>query len=240
MDEHEWARRLRAGIGDRRLWRLRSKTAIATALDLIAVGNEMSGAMADASTGDATDAVGCLLRMGGELLFAAARLLSEGEHYAGCALLRQVTEIEYLTWTIREKHRSAVDWLRSTHAERMKVFAPAQLRKTSKGRFLDKDYQDHCEQGGHPTIRGIPLLGGKNEAVGQLFLVDLLTHSWRTWDQVAAWSREYPRASKAVAVRGDRISWRLHDWGTGDPIYKLMVERYPEEQRGLSPPRDAC
>jgi len=83
MDEHEWARRLRAGMGGRHLWRLRYKTAIATAVDLLAVGNEMSGAMTDAIMGDASDAVGCLLRMAGELLFAAARLLSEGEHYAG-------------------------------------------------------------------------------------------------------------------------------------------------------------
>ena len=77
--------------------------------------------MAAANAGDATDAVGSMLRMAGELLFAAARLLSKGEHYAGCALLRQVTEIEYLTWAIKEKHRSAVDWLKSTHAERMKI-----------------------------------------------------------------------------------------------------------------------
>lgn len=123
------------------MWRLRRKTAIATAVDVIAVGDDMSGAMVDASTGDATNAVGCLLQMAGELLYAAARLLSDGEHYAGCALLRQVTEIEYLTWAIKEKHR-----------------------------------------------------------------------------QVAAWSREFPRASKAVAARRHRISWHLHDWGQQDPI----------------------
>ena len=60
MDDHEWARRLRAGIGGRRLGSLRHKTAIATAVDLLAVGNrDVPSAMAAANTGDATDAVGC-------------------------------------------------------------------------------------------------------------------------------------------------------------------------------------
>ncbi len=230
MDEREWAERLRAGMGGRHLWRLRYKTAIATALDLIAVGKQMSGTLADERTVDDTYAVGCLLQMAGELLLASAGLLSNGQQYAGAALLRQITEIEYLTWAIKEKDRSAIDWLKSTHAQRRKEFGPAQLRRTSKGRFLDKDYQDHCEQGGHPTIRGIPLLGGKNKGIGQLFLVDLLTHSWRTWDQVAEWAGAFPRASKAVAVRHNKISWRLHDWGKQDPIYKVMVERYPARQ----------
>lgn len=227
MNEREWAEKLRAGIGGRHLWRLRHKTAIGTALDLIALGKRMSGALEDERTGDDTYAVGCLLRMAGELLLASAELLSDGRQYAGAALLRQVTEIEYLTWAIKEKHRNAINWLKSTHAERMRIFSPAQLRSTSKGRFLAKDYQDHCEQGGHPTARGIPLLGGKNKGIGQLFLVDLLTHSWRTWDQVAEWAREFPRASKAVAARHHKISWRLHHWGKQDPIYKLMVERHP-------------
>lgn len=230
MDEREWEDRLRGGIGGRRLGRLRYKTAVATAIDLIEVGTEMSNATSDISAADATDAVGYLLRMAGELTRAAATMLSKGEHYAGCALLRQITEIEYLTWAIKEKHRNAISWLRSTHEERKKAFTPAQLRKTSKGRFLDKDYQDHCEQGGHPTVRGIFLLGGKNTALGQLLLVDLLLHSWRTWDQAAAWSRESPRASKVVASYGRRISWRLHDWGTQDPIYKLAIERHPDSE----------
>ena len=78
MDQREFANRLKAGIGGSKLWRLRRKTAIATAHDLIAVGHN---------------------------------LLSNREIYAGAALLRQVTEIEYLTWAIKENHRSAENGL---------------------------------------------------------------------------------------------------------------------------------
>jgi hypothetical protein len=232
MDQHDWEANLRLGVGGPPLWRLRRATAVATSIDFTAVGMAMSRDAVDVCEADAADAVGFLLLMAGELLSASARLLSVGEHYAGCALLRQITEIEYLTWTIKEKHRSALDWLRSTHEERKKMFSPAVLRRTSKGRFLDKDYRDHCEQGGHPTARGVFLLGGRDEAAGQLFLVDLLTHSWRTWDQVAAWAPASQRALVAVTQKGRRVSWRLHDWGTQDPVYRLMVERHPDTAQG--------
>jgi hypothetical protein len=161
-------------------------------------------------------------------MFASANLLSKRQYYAGAALLRQVTEIEYLTWSIKENHRTIEHWLRSTHKERMSSFAPVQLRRTARGRFLDKDYRDHCELGGHPTPRGVALLGGKEVGVAQGNLVDLLTHCWRIWDQVAAWSTKFPRARRVVALSHNRISGRLNDWGKQDPIYKAMVDQHPD------------
>jgi len=228
MDEHEWVKRLRAGIGGRKLWRLRRKTAIATASDLISVGQMMAQAEPNDGTLDSIDAMGLLLGMTGELMLASANLLSESQVYAGAALLRQVTEIEYLTWAIKENHRTAERWLRSTHEERMAYFAPARLRRTSRGRFLDKDYRDHCELGGHPTPRGFVLLGGKEIGIAQGNLVDLLTHCWRIWDQVSFWSAAFPKARRVVAASHARISGRLNEWGKQDPIYKAMVERRPD------------
>jgi len=222
MNEQEWVTRLRAGVGGRKLWQLRRKTATATARDLIAVGQIMADAAPNGKTLDSVDSMGLLLQMAGELMFASANLLSAREIYAGAALLRQVTEIEYLTWAISENHRTAENWLRSSHEERMASFSPVQLRNTSKGRFLDKDYRDHCELGGHPTPRGVVMLGGREIGVAQGNLVDLLTHGWRIWDQVSAWSAAFPRA------RHMRISGRLNDWGKRDPIYKAMVGQNPD------------
>jgi hypothetical protein len=48
---------------------------------------------ANEETKQALHAVGLLLQMAGELAGAAGRLLSDGEHYAGAALVRQVVEI---------------------------------------------------------------------------------------------------------------------------------------------------
>jgi len=47
---------------------------------------------------DEAVAVSLLLRIGSELVSAAADLFSDGRHYAAAALVRQVVEIEYLAW----------------------------------------------------------------------------------------------------------------------------------------------
>lgn len=226
MDASVFQSRLRAGVGGPDLWGLRKETALHTTKALSAVGWAMTSRTdVTGDDGEAVRAIGALLQMAGELGFAAGRMLSGREHYAGAALVRQIVEIEYLTWTFKEGHESVTAWLTSTHEERMKVFSPKKLRANSKGRFLFKDYQDHCEQGGHPVPRGTSLLGGREVGAAQLMLVDLLLHCWRTWDQVRNWLtvREigFPRA-------GLEISHRLSEWGKRDPIYALAVELYPD------------
>lgn len=215
------------------MWALRRETAMLTGASLAGVGLAMSSRYDLAGEdGETVRAMGSLLQMAGELAFAAGRLLSDGEHYAGAALVRQVVEIEYLTWTFKEGHASVTAWLNSTFDERTKVFSPRQLRSNSKGRFLFKDYQDHCEQGGHPVPRGISLLGGKDVGPAQILLVDLMTHCWRTWDQVHNWLTKLPNANEVgILKEGVHMSYRLDAWGRQDPIYALMVELHPDPAR---------
>jgi hypothetical protein len=204
---------------------------LSTARDFVAVGKSLSEPVeADKETQQGVYAFALLMQMAGELAFAAGRMLSEKEHYAGAALVRQVVEIEYLTWKSKEGHRSASKWLNSTHNERMKMFSPGELRKTSKGRFLSRDYQYHCEQGGHPVRVGSFLIGAQSPGSAQILLVDLIVHCWRTWDQLRQWSIKVPAAAAIVLSAGRQISPRLHKWGTRDPMYALMVERYPEKK----------
>lgn len=231
MMEDSWQTRLRASVGDSKLWKLRRQVILSTAREFVAVGKAMSRPIeADEETQQEIYAVSLLMQMAGELALAAGRLLSDGEHYAGAALARQLVEIEYLTWTIKEGHRTARKWLQSTHDDRVKAFSPRELRKTSKGRFLSKDYQNHCEQGGHPVPRGSFLLGGDSTGSAQLLLVDLMCHCWRTWDQIVQWSKDLPIASKLIMDPGHKISARLNNWGRQDPMYALMVERHPEKK----------
>jgi hypothetical protein len=230
MDPSVFQSRLKASVGGPELWDLRRETALHTAKALSAVGRMMASRtdLTD-DIGDAVRAMGALLQMAGELAFAAGRMLSGDEHYAGAALVRQIVEIEYLTWTFKEGHESVTAWLTSTYEERMKVFSPKQLRANSKGRFLFKDYHDHCEQGGHPVPRGIFLLGSREVGVAQVMLVDLLVHCWRTWDQVRSWSMRLPIAQQVgLPGTGVEISQRLYEWGRRDPTYALMVELHPE------------
>jgi hypothetical protein len=234
MDASEFQSRLEAGLGGSDLWELRKETALYTTSAFSAVGLDMTS-RADfvGGNGEAVRAMGALLEMAGELGSAATKMLSGNEHYAGSALVRQIVEIEYLTWTFKEDHESIAVWLNSSHEQRMKVFSPKQLRANSKGRFLFKDYQNHCEQGGHPVPRGISLLRGRNVGSAQLTLVDLLLHCWRTWDQFKTWLMKLDKTDEiGFPKAGLAISHRLNEWGRRDPIYNLACELYPERGRG--------
>ena len=173
----------------------------------------------DGSNQEAVFAVGVLTRIAAELVGVSGRLLSGSHHYAGAALLRQVVEIEYLTWAFAHKHRDAVDWLNSTHEERMSLFTPAQLRKTSDGRFNSRDYQNHCEQGGHPVPLAAILLGGANRGPAQVLLLDLLLHCWRIADNLHEWLRASSAASDPIVRPLFSAKRMLTKWGKQDPLY---------------------
>lgn len=228
MDEKEFERRLAAGIGNSQLWRLRRNTATAIGRVFRAVGIMLN------ATTDPTKpknpqiiAFSILLQMAGELTRASAQMLASGQHYAGAALLRQIVEIEYLTWTFKEGHRDPEKWLNATHRQRMQDFTPAQLRQTSHGRFLAKDYQHHCEQGGHPVPLGAHLLSTESNGAAQLLLADLIAHAWRTWDHVQKWATGLPSVWPIIDAANTRVFPVLMKWGDADPLYKAMVEQYP-------------
>lgn len=181
---------------------------------------------------DAQVAVGVLAQIAADLLDASAPLLSGSNHYAGAALLRQVVEVEYLTWAFANGKREASDWLNSTHRERAEFFTPHRLRQISDGRFSPSDYRHHCEQGGHPVPKAIPLLGSSDITTAQMLLVDLLLHSWRTIDNLIEWVRG--RRVHESVPKGLRSTQQLFSsWGSKDPLYKWSLSAPP-----APPPQD--
>ena len=182
---------------------------------------------------EAVLAVGVLTRIAAELVGVSGRLLSGSHHYAGAALLRQIVEVEYLTWAFANNERDAVDWLDSTHQERMSLFTPARLRDLSDGRFNARDYQHHCEQGGHPVPLGAILLGGLNIGSAQVLLVDLLLHCWRIADNLCAWIRTSIVASDAILMPLNSARRSLSNWGERDPLYAWACSMdSPDEANG--------
>ena len=171
------------------------------------------------SNQEAVLAVGVLTRIAAELVGVSGRLLSGSHHYAGAALLRQVVEIEYLTWAFAHKQRYAVGWLNSTHEERMSLFTPAQLRQISDGRFSTRDYRNHCEQGGHPVPLAAILLGGANRGSAQVLRLDLLLHCWRIADNLSKWLRASSAASDPISRPLFSARFMLAKWGDRDPLY---------------------
>jgi hypothetical protein len=230
--------RVRQSATDPRLAAARLNVAVTAAPRLRAAGRllhlaghivgdgRVSGSSPRGNGDDAQVAVGVLAQIGADLLDASASLLSGTNHYAGAALLRQVVEVEYLSWAFANEKREASDWLNSTHQERLEFFTPARLRNLSDGRFSSADYRHHCEQGGHPVPTAIPLLGNPTSAVAQMLLVDLLLHSWRTTDNLIKWEARFP-AQEAVSDALQAAQRRFGKWGSDDPLYEWTLSAPP-------------
>ncbi|SMN01728.1 hypothetical protein SPONN_5 [uncultured Candidatus Thioglobus sp.] len=212
-------------VGGPELWLLRRETALKVTSLINEAGIEMSQAKTEGKLGVSLRYWGSIMQMCGELGIAASRMLSTKEHYAGAALLRQIVEIEYLTWTFENGYADINKWLNSSDKERMRTFSPAQLRENSKGRFLSEDYKNHCEKGGHPVPRGVPLLGGKSILEAQIFLIDLLLHCWRIKDQTYSWLKNNKCEIPEQIVQ---MGFIFAEWGKEDPVYIQMCKEMPE------------
>lgn len=70
----------------------------------------------------------------------------------------------------------------------------------------------------------------KNPASALMLLVDLIVHSWRTWHQIVQWSRRKPIAFAAILDGAAGSAQDSYNWGKQDPMYALMLERYPEKK----------
>lgn len=223
----------RAKVAARAAVKLRSVGQVAHVVGHVVGDGRTAGTSAHGNGDDALVSVGVLIQIAADLLDAAGALLSGTNHYAGAALLRQIVEVEYLTWAFANQKRDAATWLNSTREDRRRMFTPAGLRSESDGLFLSTDYGHHCEQGGHPVPRAIPLLDSSDPLHSQLLLVDLLLHSWRTTDNIASWTKDTDAAlllSELRSVQDDFASW-----GRIDPLYAWAVKQRPLVQQPHEP-----
>jgi hypothetical protein len=74
------------------------------------------------------------------------------------------------------------------------------------------------------------LLSGQNKPAAQLFLVDLITHSWRTWDSVQKWAIGFPSVQPIISAANAKSFSALPKWGDVDPLYQAMVEKHPNPE----------
>lgn len=164
--------------------------------------------------------VASLLQMGGYLVSASSELLTNGNPYAGAALLRQLVEIEYLVWAFNSRNGAAEQWLRSDKKTRRNLFSPVKLREASNGQFRGSDYGHHCELGGHPTPTGISLLQDKASA-NQLMLSDLLGHVAGIWENFVCWAEQNEETMSLFSDYEPPLPRQLKKWRSTDPLADL-------------------
>lgn len=164
-------------------------------------------------------AVSLLFRIAGQLTSAISDLFRDSRAYAAAALVRQMVEIEYLSWAFQARDKDAELWLRSTREERESFFSPRKLRAAANGKFRSKDYGYHCELGGHP-VPGSALLLGKDSVASQLLLSDLLGHTGRIWDNFLRWSHGNDFAF-SIHRRRETMHERYTAWKSQDALANL-------------------
>jgi hypothetical protein len=168
---------------------------------------------------DATIAISMLMKIGSQLTSGSADLISDGRHYAGSALIRQLVEVEYLAWAFETNDLEATRWLRSTHNERKSFFSPAKLRAAAGDHFRSVDYSYHCELGGHPVPGSWILLNDDNSAA-QLMLSDCLGHTGRIWDHAVGWAKGHAHGA-AILVRAKNMWEQYSEWKKIDLLTAL-------------------
>jgi len=176
---------------------------------------------------DATVGISTVTQIGGELVRGALVLLRQGNTYGASALLRQLVEVQYLAWAFAENDVGAERWLRSTPEERAQTWQPRQLRKTSRGRFPTRDYQAHCELGGHPTPEATRLLPDHSDRIPSAFLwVELAAHCTGIWSHVTAAGKRLGWASVIGGLPSAlAFSRAIQVWGHDDDIVRNALHR---------------
>lgn len=175
----------------------------------------VTGASAFGNGEDSLVSLGYLAETSAELLFASHELLLNGRRYASAALIRQLVEFEYLTWTFGQAPDAAAEWLASSREDRLRAWQPRHLRERSGGRFDVGDYQQHCENGGHPTPRGIRALltpSPRDEAVmDETIRYEICHHGSAIWEAVVIAALEAHVTSIANQHR-DSLTLALAAW----------------------------
>jgi hypothetical protein len=210
---------------------LRRATAIAASAALEKIGNAafVNGhilgtdrKLGESPFGHGSDdvvAMGRLLQIAGQLVSGSSDLIGDGRVYAGSALLRQLVEVEYLTWTFANDAKLAKKWLRSDKKERMNFFSPRKMRAESMGFLRDADYSFHCELGGHP-VPGSSVLLQDAGSIGQIMLSDAIAHSARIIKNAEKFL-DQKDAILSIKPTMIEIESAFEKWRVGDELNRL-------------------
>lgn len=177
---------------------------------------------------DATVGLAIVAEVAAELISGALTLLDRDGLYGAAALLRQLVEVEYLTWAFAEDEDEAKRWMRSDRKERLSMWQPKHLRDRSGGRFRATDYHGHCECGGHPTPEATTLLAAHSRRVPpEMLRLDLAYHGVSAWRYTIDASRRLNRHDLArKAADTHELSDAITRWERDDRLRATTSEKF--------------
>ncbi len=124
---------------------------------------------------------GLVAAIGGEIAATIAYLATGRWAYGSASLVRQLVEVEYLSWATTNDPDDAWEWFTSDRETRLQRWQPGKIRQRSEGRFPNSDYHDHCEAGGHPVPQPAMQILDNRDAWVEVTLYETAVHGSATW-----------------------------------------------------------
>jgi len=160
---------------------------------------------------------GLIGSLGGELMATIGYLSAGRWAYGSAALVRQLVEIEYLSWATTNDPEDAWEWFTASRQTRLARWQPGKIRQRSEGRFPNSDYHDHCEMGGHPVPEpAIKILDNRDMWV-ELSLYEAALHGSATWHYLLRALRDFEPV-EAVEEQHRIVDDAYERWKTVDPL----------------------
>lgn len=171
----------------------------------------------DPSKGKGLLPAGLVGSIGGELM-ATIEYLSAGRWaYGSAALVRQLVEIEYLSWATTNDPEDAWEWYTSSRETRLARWQPGKIRQRSEGRFPNSDYHDHCEIGGHPVPEPAMKILDNRDMWVELSLYEAALHGSATWHYLLRALRDFSPV-EAVEAQHRIVDDAYERWRATDPL----------------------
>jgi hypothetical protein len=95
--------------------------------------DRVSGSSRDGYGDDEVVAFAVVVETSAELGASAVTLLTNGHAYSAAVLLRQIIEVEYLTWLFSHDPEAARAWLNAGEGGWWPAFSPSSIRKKAAG-----------------------------------------------------------------------------------------------------------
>jgi hypothetical protein len=223
VDEERLRNTIKALITDGRLNQLRTN-ACGRVEKALSVAAEYLALHAAFSEGRDVKGLALVVDMSAEMVRGTIDLYRAESWYAGTTLVRQIVETEYLLTLFGQEPGSASAWLDASAKELRKWWNPAAMRERTGGRFLEREYWDHCERGGHPVPSAEPLLKNAPIAFDRRFCwIDFAVHTKRTFFAMVDCFRAFGLDARLEEEAYIQAAAALREWSDDDPAPDLLA-----------------
>lgn len=169
---------------------------------------------------------GLIGAIGGELTSTISYLALGRWAYGAASLVRQLVEVEYLSWATTNDPADAWEWFTSDRQIRLQRWQPGKIRQRSEGRFPNTDYHDHCEAGGHPVPEPAMKILDNRALWVEVTLYEAALHGSATWHYLLR-ALEDIAPTSAIEEQHHIVDAAYRSWTMTDDLNSAFQSQSP-------------